>query len=157
MDADIRILKITEPKDIDRIARWMYSWWGEAEGYSVEAVRCSMENSLNEKRLPVTFGMYLGGELIGMYQFTYSDLFPRPDIYPWLANLFIAPEYRGMGYGKKLIASVSKNASESLDFDELFLFTRHAGLYEKYGWEFMGEIDTFLSPRIQRLYRLKLK
>jgi len=33
-------------------------------------------------------------KLFGMYQFTYEDLFVRPDIYPWLANVYIDEEYR---------------------------------------------------------------
>ncbi len=138
------------------IADRMYDWWGKAEGYSREAVRAHIERGFNEDRLPMTFGMFLNGRLIGMYQFTYSDLFPRPDLYPWLANLFIDARFRGRGLGRKLIASVRGNALKYLEHDELFLFTAHTGLYEKYGWERIGEVDTFLEPRVQGLYRLRL-
>ena len=54
----------------------------------------------------------------------------------------------------ELLATVRENADRYLPGSELHLFTTHAGLYEKFGWVFEAEIDTFLEPRIQRLYRL---
>ena len=93
-----------------------------------------------------------------MYQFLYCDLEVRPDIYPWLANVYIEKERRGRGLGRKLLESVRDSAARNTDFEYLYLFTAHNGLYEKYGWEFVSEIDTFEEKdRIQRLYRLGLK
>lgn len=145
--------RITDQRHLDRMTEWMYGWWGKQEGYSMEAVRCSLSRGLQSERLPQTFGLYLDGELIGMYQITMSDLFVRPDLYPWLANVYIDPGFRGMGYGRVLLSSVRNNA-EALGLHELFLFTTLSGVYEKYGWEYQGEIDTFLEPKLQRLYRL---
>lgn len=145
--------KITDPRHLDRMTEWMYGWWGKKEGYSMEAVRTSLFRGLQSERLPQTFGLYLDGELIGMYQITLSDLFVRPDLYPWLANVYIDPGFRGMGYGRVLLSSVRDNA-KALGLSELFLFTTLNGIYEKFGWEYTGEIDTFLEPKLQRLYRL---
>ena len=138
---------------LDTMTKWMYDWWGKAENYSYEAVYSYMLHSLQEKRLPQTYGLFLDETLIGMYQFTMEDLFSRPDIYPWLANVYIDTTYRASGYGRFLLNSVKKTA-EKEELKELYLFTTHEGLYEKFGWDFIQEIDTFLEPRIQRLYRL---
>lgn len=155
---EIRKLTAVDADTLQKITTWMYEWWGEKEGYSFDAVKCSMAHSLQEKRLPQTFGLFLGGELIGMYQLAMEDLFVRPDIYPWLANVYLDEKYRGKGYGKFLLQSVKENAGVNLDFDEIYLFTKHVGLYEKYGWEFVSEIRTFLEePGIERLYKLDLK
>ena len=153
---ELQVLKITDTSQLDKITGWMYGWWGEKEGYSLDAVHSYMAHSLNAQRLPQTYGLYLGGKLIGMYQFTYEDLFARPDIYPWLANVYIDKAYRNMGYGDYLLRSVRENARANLREKELFLFTSHEGLYEKYGWRYEGEINTFLEPHKQRLYRLAL-
>ncbi len=153
---DLSVRKMTDDSQLDKITGWMYGWWGEAEGYAYDAVHSYMAHSLNVERLPQTYGLYLGDELIGMYQFTYEDLFARPDIYPWLANVYIEPPYRGKGYGGYLLRSVKENAGANLRENELFLFTSHGGLYEKYGWQYAGETDTFLEPHRQRLYRLEL-
>ena len=149
------VRRITDPAYLDRMTRWMYEWWGRAEGFAMEAVRACMARSLQTERLPQTFGLYLQGDLIGMYQFTMNDLFVRPDVYPWLANVYIAPEHRGKGCGRILLESVRENACR-LGLTELFLFTAHEGLYERYGWEFIEETDTHLQPRQQRLYRLRI-
>lgn len=37
---------------------------------------------------------------------------------------------------------------------KFFLYTQYNGFYEKFGWKFVTEIDTYHEkPRIQRLYR----
>ena len=51
------------------------------------------------------------------------------------------------------IVSVQYAYSET---DTVYLYTSHQGLYEKFGWTFVEEVDTFLKPRMQRLYRLDL-
>jgi len=150
------VRKITDPRDLNQISRWMYRWWGHSEGYSPEAVRSAMARSLQNDHLPQTYGLFLGDTLIGMYQFTQSDLFVRPDLYPWLANVYLDPDYRGKGYGHLLLSTVRENAMQ-LDADALYLYTTCEGLYEKYGWQFMELTDTFLEPRMQRLYRLSLR
>ena len=151
----IKVERITDPRHLDRMTAWMHAWWGEREGYSAEAVRCYLSHGLKAEGLPQTFGLFLDDELIGMYQITMSDLFVRPDLYPWLANVFIDAKYRGCGYGHTLLLSVAENA-KMLGLRELFLFTTLTGIYERYGWNHAGEIDTFLQPRIQQLYRLAL-
>jgi len=53
---------------------------------------------------------------------------------------------------------VEGNAKANLRYDALYLFTHHIGLYEKYDWAFVSEIDTVLGkPVLQRLYRMELR
>lgn len=153
MENRLIVMKITERDHLSLMTDWMYGWWGETEGYTYEAVYAYISHSLQERRLPQTYGLFLDGKLIGMYQFTMEDLFPRPDIYPWLANVYIEKPYRGLGYGRYLLESV-KDAAADAGLKELYLFTTHNGLYERFGWVFVQEIGTFLQPDIQRLYRL---
>lgn len=157
---NLEINKITSLAEdqLNMVTQWMYQWWGENEGYSYEAVKCYVQNGLQATRLPQTYGMFLDNQLIGVYQFRLDDLFVRPDLYPWLANVYLDVPYRNMGYGKRLMESIRSNAQRSLPYDEVYLFTKHTGLYEKYGWELVSEIDTHLdSGRVQRLYRLSLR
>ena len=153
MEKQLSVRRMITADHLDTMTKWMYDWWGKAENYSYEAVYSYMLHSLQEKRLPQTYGLFLDETLIGMYQFTMEDLFSRPDIYPWLANVYIDKAYRAYGYGRVLLNSVKKTAKKA-GLKELYLFTTHEGLYEKFGWDFIQEIDTFLEPRTQRLYRL---
>ena len=52
-------------------------------------------------------------EIIGMYQFTYRDLFMRPDIYPWVANVYIDEKYRNNGFRNK-IYNTSKSCKKMI-------------------------------------------
>ena len=136
----------------------MYNWWGIEENYSYEDVKCYMQHSFNDKKLPQTYGIFLDNEIIGMYQFTNRDLFLRPDIYPWLANLYIDEKYRNKGYGKKIILSVKNNAIKNLSCNEIYLYTHHEGLYEKYGWELLSEENIYnINSKQQKLYKLKIR
>ncbi len=140
------------------ISIWMYNWWGKSERYSFEKVECFMKHSMQEHRLPQTYGLFLDNKIIGMFQFMYEDLSVRPDIYPWLANVYIDEKYRQQGYGTKLLENVKRIAKENIDFKEIFLYTEHIGLYEKFGWTYLCDIDTYNEEnRIERLYKLNLE
>lgn len=155
----VQIRKLTDIDDctLRTITDWMYNWWGIEDGYSYEAVRCRMKHSCNEDRLPQTYGLYLNDKLIGMYQFTLEDVFVKPDLYPWLACVYISEEYRNKGYGRILMESVEVQAKENLNFEELYLFTKHETLYEKFGWEFVSNIKTYKqNDSVQKLYKKKL-
>lgn len=135
---------------------WMYQWWGKKEGYSKEEIICYMRHSINQDRLPKTYGLFLDDQLIGMYQFTYNDLDIRPDLYPWLANVYIDERYRGLGYGDVLLSTVQNHAKDS-QLVELYLYTTHTNLYERYGFQKISQIDTYKKiPRVQSLYHIKL-
>ena len=155
MAGPLSVRKITDAAHLDQMTDWMYEWWGRREGYSYEAVRANMAHSMQEERLPQTYGLFWDDKLVGMYQFTNGDLFPRPDLYPWLANLCVEKSCRGKGFGRFLIESV-RDSSKNAGLKELYLFTTHNSLYEKFGWTFVEEIDTFLEPRMQRLYKIEL-
>jgi len=152
-----QIIKI-DYNTLNIITEWMYNWWGKKDGLTFEEVKCFMEHSLQEDRLPQTYGIFVENKIAGIYQFAYEDLSIRPDIYPWLANVYIEEKYRGRGLGRKMIETVKKNAKDKLSFSEIYLYTKHKGLYEKFGWEYVSEFDTYRKePRIQGLYKLELK
>jgi len=157
MNISIKKILTLDEENLKKITDWMYDWWGKNEGYSYETVKCYMQHSLQKNRLPYTYGLFSDDNLIGIYQFRLDDLFVRPDIYPWLANVYIDVAYRNKGYGKLIMKSIESNAKKCLNYKEIYLYTTHNGLYENYGWEFVSEIDTYLeNNRIQRLYKLNL-
>lgn len=155
---EIKQIITADEKILNKITQWMYNWWGEKDGYTYEEVKCFMNHSMEKDRLPQTYGIFLNNEIIGIYQFSYEDLSIRPDIYPWLANVYICESYRNKGYARKMLETVKSNAQEKLNFNEIYLYTKHKGLYEKFGWEFISDFDTYSKePRIQRLYKMHLK
>ena len=150
----IIIKKIVSPtKEIlDITTRWMYEWWGVDDNYKYDDVYTYMKNSFNKEKLPQTFIMYLDDKIIGMYQITYRDLFIRPDVYPWIANVYIDSRYRKKGYGKILIDSIKEQVKDNTTLDRVFLYTDHKKLYEKYGWQLIETIDDK-----NKLYKLDIR
>ena len=153
----MEIIKLTD-KDtpvFEKVVEWNYNWWGKPNGKSEEEVRCILENSLMTERLPQTFVALEDGEALGMYQLSmHDDLVSRPDIYPWLINVYVDEKFRGRGVCAQMMRTVADNARKA-NLPELYLYTKHVGLYEKYGWEFVEYVKTFdeNSP-IERLYKL---
>ena len=151
-------LENSNNKIFDKICEWNYNWWGIRNQESFEEVKCGLEHSLNTDRLPQTFVALLDNEPVGMYQLSMcEDLNSRPDIYPWLINVYVDEFYRGNHVCRELMKTVEENAKKA-GLKELYLYTKHIGLYEKFGWEFVEEVRTFRedSP-IERLYKLIIK
>ena len=137
---------------------WNYRWWGVRDGINPAEVRCTLAHSLNRgDRLPQTFVAVEDGQALGMYQLSMiDDLYCRPDLYPWLIDVYVAEPCRGRGVGRALLGTVPENARKA-GLTELYLYTTHAGLYEKFGWTFLEEVDTFRPERPkERLYHLAL-
>lgn len=152
------IKRIEESKGeiFDKIVEWNYAWWGEKNGISYEQVRCQMEHSLcTGDRLPQTFVEIIDDKPVGMYQLSMvDDLAGRPDVYPWLINVYVDEAERGKNICRRLMESVPQKAKEA-GITELFLYTSHVGLYEKFGWKLVEFVDTFKpnAPK-ERLYKL---
>lgn len=155
----MEIIRLTDSNNsiFEKLVEWNYNWWGKREGKTLDEVRYLFAHSICKDRLPQTFVAIEDGKALGMYQLSMTDdLFGRPDIYPWLINVYVDEEQRGRHICKAMMNTVLKNA-KSAGLNELYLYTSHLGLYEKYGWEFIEEVNTFKenSP-MERLYRLNL-
>lgn len=156
----MKIIRLENPHNpiFEKICEWNYHWWGIRDGKNYEEVRCNLEHSLNTVRLPQTFVALIDDEPAGMYQLSMcEDLHSRPDLYPWLINVYVEERFRGKNVCRAMMNTVNENAKKA-NLHELYLYTKHIGLYEKFGWQFVEEVKTFRedSP-VERLYRLEIK
>ena len=155
----MEIIKLEESNNLffDKTCEWYYNWLGIKNNESIEEIKCTFEHSLCKNKLPQTFVALIDGEPAGMYQLSMSDdLNSRPDLYPWLINVYVDEKFRGRNVARELMNTVKENAKE-LGLTELYLYTKHVGLYEKFGWKFIEEVKTFKddSP-VERLYKLEI-
>lgn len=155
----MEIIKLEESNNLffDKTCDWYYNWLGIKNNESIEEIKCTFEHSLCKNKLPQTFVALIDGEPAGMYQLSMSDdLNSRPDLYPWLINVYVDEKFRGRNVARELMNTVKENAKE-LGLTELYLYTKHIGLYEKFGWKFIEEVKTFKddSP-VERLYKLEI-
>lgn len=77
------------------------------------------------------------GELLGGASLAKNDLSERPDLRPWLACVFVAPQARQRGLAEQLIEGVYAQARAN-GHERLYLHTHDRGeYYAKRGWEYM--------------------
>lgn len=155
----LEIIKLinSDNEIFDKVVEWNYNWWGKKAGKNEEEIRYLFEHSICQNRLPQTFVALIDGRAVGMYQLSMTDdLFGRPDIYPWLINVYVDEEFRGRQICRGLMQTVPKNVKNA-GIEELYLYTSHIGLYEKFGWELVEMVRTFneKSP-LERLYKLRI-
>ena len=150
-------LEESEGDVFETLVDWNFRWWGIPRGESRAQVRYLMAHSVCTDRLPQTFVAMEGDTPVGMYQLSMTDdLYGRPDLYPWLVNVYVPEEHRGKSVCRFMMEQVGLTARNA-GLSSLYLYTSHVGLYEKFGWKFVEEVPTFQekSP-IERLYRLEL-
>lgn len=93
--------------------------------------------------------------IIGMATIMKSDYYPLPTIYPWISTIFVSEEYRGNRLSQKLIDYANCYAKD-IGFEKTYIPTEHIGLYEKYGYCYIGDIVNYENS-VDRLYVKLLK
>jgi GNAT superfamily N-acetyltransferase len=80
-----------------------------------------------------------GAELIGSASLIEQDMDNRPDLTPWLADVYIKPKFRGQGIATSLVQRIEAVA-KSAGITKLFLYTPDAAsLYRRLGWATVEE------------------
>lgn len=120
---------------IPRLAEWLHAQWGHLhENDSVERRTARLESRATRGGVPVTFVAVDGETLLGSASLVVDDLETRPELTPWLASVFVAPEHRGRGVASALVKRVVEEAKTS-GVDRLYLWTTdQERLYARLGW-----------------------
>ena len=124
-----------KPEHLPSLAEWHHKEWSDLNpGETIEQRIERMQAYLNESFIPSTF-IAKDGELLGSAAIVAHDMETKPDLSPWLASVFVAPEQRGKGLGARLVSHVM-NEAKTRGIDTLYLFTPDKALfYQKLGWK----------------------
>ncbi len=107
------------------------SYW--AKGRSLDTVRKTIENSL-------CFGVYKEDEQVG-----FARVVTDYAVFAWIMDVFILPEYRKLGLGKKLMEAImSHEYLRNLYRWGLATEDAHS-LYEKYGFRQIKKPGIFME------------
>jgi GNAT superfamily N-acetyltransferase len=83
------------------------------------------------------------GQLLGGASLADNDLPERPELGPWLACAYIAPEARRRGLAAQLIEGICTHAREA-GFSTLYLHTNsQSHYYAKLGWEVLEHFEAW--------------
>ncbi|MDQ0390436.1 GNAT family N-acetyltransferase [Labrys monachus] len=115
--------------------RWRWQGFFKERGIALQDVlRYERERASSREHLPRTFVLLEEREPVGMVTLAENDLEIRPNLNPWLADLYVAEPFRGRGHGLRLVQGLEAKAREK-GIDRLWLFTTGAAkLYAKAGW-----------------------
>jgi N-acetylglutamate synthase-like GNAT family acetyltransferase len=125
-----------EPEYIPTLAAWHHAEWSYLNpGGTVQKRIDQMQNYLGDDLVPTTFIYKQENELAGSAAIVEHDMQSRLDYSPWLASVFVAPQFRNLGIGSQLVRHVMQEAREA-DIKKLYLFTPNKEqFYVKLGWE----------------------
>lgn len=133
------------------VAQWLWSFWGNPRNY--EFYHSLVAHSKTDE-IPMIYVAFMDGKPVGAVGLLRADLFSRQDLYPWMADLYVHPEYRSRGIGSALQDFILAKAKE-LGYPSVYLYTPLIGYYEKKGWEFLGdEMDR--DGEIVRIYKINI-
>ena len=138
---DYRITTISErPSLASIVAQWRVdAFFDYPGGYTVEEMTALiLEPPVGPNE---TFVLFDHGRPVGTGALIRTDLETRPDLTPWLADLFVEPAFRGRGYATALIRRVEAFALAA-SVPVLWLYTSTAEtLYARVGWQRVGTED----------------
>jgi N-acetylglutamate synthase-like GNAT family acetyltransferase len=130
------MLEVYELKDkveyFESVVQMFWDQWGTETNFTFYH-DCMFHSMKTDSDLPRFYIAIQNESIIGTYALLRNDLISRQDIFPWLACLYVAPEYRGQNVGAKLLQHALQETWKK-GHDKLYLCTNLNGFYEKYGW-----------------------
>jgi GNAT superfamily N-acetyltransferase len=127
------------PEWIAPCAAWWHRQWGEDMGYSLDAARSAIEGLAAPYSGQAAMVALVDGTPAGSAFLVEKDLETHTHLGPWLAGLFVLPQFRQMGIGKRLSGAVAEEAGR-LGHASVYLYTSIGRFYRRQGWEQHEEV-----------------
>lgn len=154
---ELKILNLLDATEyVEEVSYWLWQEWGEAAGYTLDELVYRTRHCMAQSGVPQTFIALYDDTAAGVVSLWMNDLKTRQDLYPWMATLYVKPEYRKLKIGQALQIASIEAARDTTDYPYLYLITEHDDYYEKTGWEFVEKVPTG-SGEIEKVYRYDLR
>jgi GNAT superfamily N-acetyltransferase len=141
IDIQTKILGPSDP-EISICAHWRTGEFAEVLGTSVAEEEVLLRALTADKSQQVAIIAFCGGEPAGTCLLVTSEIDPLHDVSPWLAGLYVAPEYRGRGVGRTLVAAIEEQA-RARGIPRIYLYTddNEVSYYRNLGWNAVDRVD----------------
>lgn len=119
------------------VAAWIYDeWWQDVEGSSVGNLTDLLRAHLVPDHIPLTVVASLDTLPVGTATLVAHDSGTEQwsHLSPWLAAVYVVPEYRRRGIGASLVNAIVSAAAAETDILYL-LTTEREEFYARLGWK----------------------
>lgn len=130
------------PDLVPTLARWLHhQFLPLSPGSTVERCAQRLRDQPGGRAIPTTVVAISDGTLLGSASLVSQDMVVRPSLSPWLASVYVAPEYRKQGVGSALVQRIVDDA-RALGIQRLYLYTPdREPFYHRLGWRTLEHID----------------
>lgn len=130
------------------VANWIYNqFWTDIEGVTAQSLAERFQESVNDQNVPLALIAFQDNEPVGTVSLIESDDDERTHLTPWLAALYVKPEFRSQGVGAYLVRELLEKARR-LKIEKLYLGTERPDFYLRLGAKFHEQA----SPSFTILY-----
>jgi GNAT superfamily N-acetyltransferase len=138
---------------VPELARYHYEEWGPMRpGETLDDRIARLTGTCNRSGIPLAVVATDGARLCGSAILVESDMDSRPQWRPWLAGVFVVPEFRGRGIGTALVEDITARV-RATGLDKYYLYTPSAAdFYARMGWV---EIERCVEKGVQVVVMLK--
>jgi N-acetylglutamate synthase-like GNAT family acetyltransferase len=157
IDKDVReighVVTVRERPDlVPVVARWLWDEWRRDDGYSLEEAIARVAKRTSPSGPEQCFVLLVNSAAVATASLTHCDLPARPDLKPWLAEVFVKPRFRHRGFASRLVRCV-ETACRSAQISNIWLFTDSAAdLYSRLGWRAVG-IEAYHGTDVTLMHR----
>lgn len=122
---------------LDKIINKHFNHWSQySSKMQIDLTREKFLGYASDDVIPFGIAMFDKDNLIGFLVFKETCLEKYPQYTPWISDVMIFDEYRGLGYGRMLI-SEAKVVLKDMGFNKAYLWTDKApGFYKKIGFKY---------------------
>ncbi|NYT72092.1 GNAT family N-acetyltransferase [Halomonas sp. QX-2] len=153
-DITIKRLSADDP-NVALVADWTFEAWGHLHpGLTQEKAIERLKAECGQGSVPSIFVAMQAETPVGTASLIADDMSIRREFTPWLASVFVVPEWRGQGIASGLVKRVEEEAIES-GIRHFYLYTPdQQALYRRLGWqdveslEYRGETVTVMSRQL---------
>jgi len=141
MGANVTISNLSDrPEFFDTVADRIWRAWWQPHGVPLAYISGRLQEARTAAPMPRAFVAHAGPTFAGTASVIASDLDERPQYSPWVAAVWIEPQFRSQRLGRRLIAHAADHAF-SVGVSRVFLTARPArrSLYEDLGWDVVEE------------------
>jgi GNAT superfamily N-acetyltransferase len=120
---------------VPTIARWHHAEWNRLNpALTLEAREARIRKRANRGGIPTTLVALVEDELAGSASLVEDDMDTHPELTPWLASVYVPPEFRRRGVASALTRAIEAQAARE-GVETLWLWTPdQERLYARLGW-----------------------